>query len=342
MKILQVVDQLKVGGAEKMFVEICNMLYKLNHSVEILYILSDHDLDNKIDQQIPRIHFNRTEKYNIKEYRKLAKILTQYDIVHVHMRHNFRYVYLVKRLFRVKTKVILHDHSSKFTGRNLPLKTILKPRYYIGVSQRLVDWAKNTLGINKKNIYYLRNSVGKTIVQDPSKGKKGFVVVGNIKPLKNQLFAIELMQKFDTELTLIGKIQDEEYFSSLKERVKELNLQDKVHFVHDVDHVQSELHKYELGLMTSTSESGPLVTIEYLAQGLPFVTNNVGEVTKEIYEEIKPQVVDGAENIDEWVEKIQKTRKNPPNNLESIYERHFSPEDYIEKCLKIYQNILDS
>ncbi|WP_418637698.1 glycosyltransferase, partial [Winogradskyella sp.] len=112
MKVLQVIDKLNVGGAERVCVDLTNLMFEKNINVSILTFDSKGKLQEDLHQQIFKINLNRKNKYNILKAYRLSKIIKQYDIVHVHMRHVYRYVKLVSLLFFVKTPVILHDHTS--------------------------------------------------------------------------------------------------------------------------------------------------------------------------------------------------------------------------------------
>ena len=55
--------------------------------------------------------------------------------------------------------------------------------------------------------------------------------------------------------------------------------------------VGSRLRTYDLGIVGSRTESGPIALIEYLAAGLPFVTTDVGQVVAELPADLRRWVV---------------------------------------------------
>jgi hypothetical protein len=59
-----------------------------------------------LDKKIAKIEFKRENKFNILMANKLSKILKSYDILHVHLRHVYRYVKIVCLIFGVKTKLV--------------------------------------------------------------------------------------------------------------------------------------------------------------------------------------------------------------------------------------------
>ncbi|MDT7831925.1 glycosyltransferase [Flavobacteriaceae bacterium S356] len=341
MKILQIIDILDVGGAERVFVNMCNLLHSNKIDVSALVFGRKGKLEGTLSKKIPRIDFKRKAKYGIGEWYALSKILRQYDILHVHMRHNFVYIKLIATIFRVNVKIILHDHSSNFDHVSIPLKSFLRPNYFIGVSKQLVEWSKNTLGVQKNKTFLLYNTVLKERIDVLAKDKEGIVVVGNIKPGKNQLFVINLMPSIHEDVTFIGKVQDLSYFQQLKDRINTLNLGNRVTFMTEIDNVQYQLPKFKLALMSSTKESGPLVLIEYLAQDLPFVSYKTGEVSNLLEKEI-PEFFLSSFEESLWIKKIKEISNYKGLELSTIYEKLFSPSKYIQLCTDIYQKVVSS
>lgn len=242
MKVLQVIDQLGIGGAERVVIDMTNLLHEANIDVSFLALLGPKDQDFEINSRIPKYYLYRKNKYSINILFSLKNILVNYDIIHVHMRHNFRYVQLVSNIFRLKQKIILHDHFGSIQiDKSIPLflNSILKPKYYIGVSYNLIAWCQIVLGV-KENVFLLQNII---IKQQHSKriNPKGMVLVGNIKPSKNQLFAIELAHFLKKDLTIIGKIQDETYFQLLHDKVQDLEIESNIIFVNDENNPQKHV-----------------------------------------------------------------------------------------------------
>ena len=84
-----------------------------------------------------------------------------------------------------------------------------------------------------------------------------------------------------------------------------------------------------------------IVLIEYLAQSLPFLSTSTGQVYNQINKDIPQFFVDNY-NIDDWNRKLKRLNEVSKNKIEAVYKRNFSSDNYIQKCLKIYQTILNS
>lgn len=338
MKILQIIDTLNVGGAERVCIDISNLLHDKNIDVSVLTISKKGRLAKLLNKDLNLICINRAKKYSLKSALKIIKIIKDYDILHVHMRHTYRYIKIISVLFRVKCNIVFHDHYGKIkVDKKIPrlMNSILKPVFYIGVSKELTSWASKKLNIDKNNIFLLENIIVKKETTKIKKTNKA-VLVSNISPIKNQLFAIKIIQQSkDLSLDIYGNINDTEYFNVLQNYIKKHNLKNRIQFIHDEVNIQSILKKYKFALQTSKSESGPLVLIEYLAQGIPFVSYKTGQVIQTV-DAFLPFSIDNFK-MDNWLTKINEIKDYDSTKITSIYFKCFNPDNYISKCIEIYK-----
>jgi glycosyltransferase involved in cell wall biosynthesis len=102
----------------------------------------------------------------------------------------------------------------------------------------------------------------------------------------------------------------------------------------------SQISASRIGLSTSISESGPLVLIEFLARGIPFLTFKTGEVANLISKYYPEFVIDNL-LLEEWVDRIHciLSKKYEKKDLVEIYKNHFSPENYYTQTKVIYKQI---
>jgi len=137
MKILHVIDELNVGGAEKIFVTICNILHKNHLDVSCLFLLKGGKLKHEINTSIPFFELNRNNKWDIGKLFDCGRILKNFDIIHCHFKHVYFYIQLVCKIFKLNCKVIFHNHSSKTlkTREIILLKYLLKPKFIIVVDK---------------------------------------------------------------------------------------------------------------------------------------------------------------------------------------------------------------
>jgi len=337
IKILQVIDILNVGGAEHIFVDMCNILYENNIDVSVLYILNGGVLKSELNPNIVSFELNRKNKWNLSSMYKCAKILGKFDISHCHLKHVYRYIFIVNFLFRVKSKLLIQDHG--FANRKnktaLLFHKIIKPKFYIGVSKSLVDWAKSNLKIKSENIFFLPNIILKKDFIFENK-EFDLILVSNIKPTKNNNFAIELVNKIDKKLVIIGNNHDNDYFEKIC-NLKNSNTE----IIQNCTNAQEFIAKASFGLHTSNLETGPLVLIEYLAHGLPFLAYETGEIAKILKPHFPEYFIDNFD-VDQWVEKIKliKEAKVDCEKMNFVFNKYFSKEKYFNELTLIYKCIL--
>lgn len=343
MKILKVIDTLNIGGAEKVFIDLTNLLYESGVAVSTLFILNPGLLENQLHQGIQKYKLNRTWKWSPMHMYQCSLILKKYDIIHCHHRYIYAYINLSASLFGIKSKIILHDHYGLIDiDKQVPwtIRGVLKPKYFIGVSSKLNNWAINQLHVNSEQVYLLPNIVRASTIKQQHTRHYDWVLVSNIKPVKNQLFAVELAKQMGKSLLIIGNVQDYAYYQQVKAASE-----GTVHSIvikTGVNNVRPYFSQVQMGLHVSQSETGPLALIEYLSEGLPFITFKTGEVVEMLINSFPEMVVNNFD-IKEWTTAIMSLNQINNNqysqNLIDFYKANFGEQQYVQLCLDIYKKI---
>ncbi len=342
MKILQIIDSLHIGGAERVFVDMCNILHDNNHDISALLLLEDKgELVSLL--RVPILSFSRKSKWDFSSMTKCGKIIKKFDIIHCHSKHVFRYIRLVSILMRVQNRIILQDHSSfKIEGKQLLLfKYILKPHYYIGVSDAINHHAINKVGLSAQNVFLLENIILKSTAKMASPFTD-FVLVSNIKSTKNNLFALEVTNTFqEKSIRIIGHVQEPLYYDKMRSFSQTNKL--STDFVINSQEVQPILKNSKVGLHTSDSETGPLVLIEYLAQGLPFLAYETGEVAKILKPHFPEYFINNFKK-EEWKKRLEIITNSQPDTekMQRVFEKYFGEGQYYNKLINIYKCILNN
>ncbi|WP_439151532.1 glycosyltransferase [Winogradskyella sp.] len=353
MKIIQVIDQLNVGGAERVLVDISNLLHEHGHDVTVLCLLDESVLDTQLNKQIPIIYLRRKNKFNPIYIIRLYKVLKQFNVIHIHLRQVLRYVSLLFYVTQIgKKKVVLfHDHYGKINedksiSESLR-KAIKKCTGYIGVSEQLKDWAvSNDLN---PNVLKLSNIVRTSLKNEKinlSLNTVNIVSVGNFRPQKNYEFLIELIKVLphSYRFTIYGQIVDTDYYNKVIALIDNNNIADRVSVVTNCNSVHSKLLQYHLAIHCADSETGPLVAIEYMSKNLPFITYNTGEVAKQV-KTVFPEFIQNDFIVNSWIDSINDIvlkRDIYVNQLSKFYEENYSEENYLKQCLSIYESLLNS
>ena len=278
---------------------------------------------------------------------RCAALTSGYDIVHVHMRHTWVYLRLACLIFSPSIRLIFHYHygdiaiDQKTTYR---LRGLFKPRFYIGVSRELTRWAIAKLKINETSVFLLENtSVPHYGYSDRYQGD--WVMVSNLRSTKNILFAIRMAIKMKRKLVIFGNPDSSLY---AKEALKFAENSEYAKVVQNETNVEQYFGNFKLAIHTALSETGPLVLLEYMAHGLPFITSSTGEVVSKIREDLAIFIASTFDE-EEWEKSISYLEGEIRSNgealkqkLQNLFNEKFSPKNYLDQCLKIYQNVLAS
>ncbi|MBS1729462.1 MAG: glycosyltransferase [Bacteroidetes bacterium] len=348
--VIQVIDQLHAGGAERVLVGWANILSEKGHSSAVLTTVSPGILRKDIHQEVSFFNLNRQWKWNPFAMYRMIQILKKYDIIHVHSSHNLRYVWLAAKLFRLHKPLFFHEHFY-FEKISWHRRIIYPKTMMICVSKFVRDWAiQNQLSTEKKafllpniilpqKIDIISNTARKTnsIIQ--------IVTTGNIAPRKNYEFILEVFKELKKQLfenfhlTIIGSVADKKYFHYIQNKILLDGLEKQVEFIHDCANIQPILHQFDIALHASKFETGPLVLIEYLAKKIPFLTFQTGQVSEQIKNELPEFVLEHYDPI-LWVSAIQKIisadKKLLHKRMESVFEKNFSVDQYYAKGMHIY------
>lgn len=341
MKVLQVIDRLNVGGAEKVFLNLLTLLNNAeNVQADALIFQRGFPLDDKIDNRATIFFLNRSNKYSFKKLYEANKICSGYDIVHVHMRHCYAYIRAAQLLFGGKYKLILHDHYGNIEIHQLvpsKLNGLMKPKYYIGVSKTLCKWATDKLKINKQTVFLLANTIlaNPSFSFSPAPNNFNMFMVSNIRPDKNVEFAIRVCKKIGRELTIYGNTHDKDYFNYLQNMSGE-----NVHFVQGVTDLTPYYNKHNFAIHCAKSETGPLVLLEYMAYGIPFIAYETGQVAASLKSYL-PDYFMPDFDVNKWAGQIESAFSSRVKSEEQrqLFDQLFSAKAYLEQCLSIYQKI---
>lgn len=338
MRILQIIDSLKLGGAERVVVDISNLLVLKGHETSVLLLRESGELETQLSPDVKLFKLAVSNKYNPIFWKRLFDLIKTFDILHVHMRHNYAKIKFMSLITPTKGKIIFHDHYGDIEFDKevkFYMKNLFKPKYYVGVSSELCSWAHEELKISTNNIYKLPNTIFREIKSSKKKElhNQKIICVSNLRKTKNIEFAMSLAKINNFHLDIVGQIIDEKYFTKLKE-----NSSDNIRFITNCSDTFSILGNYSLAIHTAYSETGPLVVLEYLKFGLNFITYDTGEIPKIIKDDLSRSILDNHK-LDDWSRQITNMRSKPysPVFIKNIFEKYFSVDQYYSDLMKIYK-----
>lgn len=352
VSVVQVIDRLHTGGAERVLVQLANLLHAHGHKVAVVTTVSTGPLAALLHPGITLTCLHRRWKWNPITMHRLISLVRPFDVVHVHSAHNLRYLLLSAKLFGLRKPVFFHEHFGDINinrSASWIKKWLYSQTWLIAVSNQIASWARQEVSMPDKQVFVLPNIIIKETYQHADTRRAdelNLVIVSNIRPTKNIAFAVQVCKALSEainrklHLDIIGQPADATYYDEMKQLIHACQLDQHITFITDCHNVQPLLHRYHLALHTAVSESGPLVLIEYLAQQLPFITYATGEVAAQVQHDLPGMVVDHF-NIPQWVGRIQAILQADQEQLRqhmaALFQQHYSPESYYQRCIEIYK-----
>lgn len=352
MNVLFFISSLQFGGAEKQTVSDANMLVD-NHTVYLCCydpgFISQTLHKDVILLKIPHAAYFRVA-LNIIRICKTYRI----DVIHSSL-YNPMIISSIAGLF-LKTAVVWHFHSHEYELSYLAKKSLVlcskfpSVKKFVCVSNELridlidrfsLPSAKTVIAFNSSNISFSGNL--------PSKVKSNTIIlgyVGRLVELKRvSLFidlALYLIEKeiFDFEILIIG---DGPEFQTIKERIIENSLSDKIKLLGFQLVTQSFYQQFDLFILPSREECLSISLIEAGMMGVPAIAFNVGGNNEIIEDETSGFI---ANDIDAFFNKCyiliadQKLRSEFSQAAQTICTDRFSQSKRKEILIQISESVI--
>lgn len=358
MRILQLIDTLDAGGAERMAV---NMANALSEKIEVSYLCATRFeglLKEDLYKNVKYLFLQKKGTIDFKSFFRFYKFIKEekIDIIHAHSSSFFLAV--IVSLFYRKTKVIWHDHygNSEYVTER-PKRVLQLCSYFFShsfaVNTALASWAKESL--NHKSVSYLPNFVNlsnSAKLKTDLKGIKGkrIVCLANLRPQKDHINLLEAFNRISIDfpeytLHCVGQDFDDAYSKNVYDLVTSLNLNLKVFFYGSCSDVSAILSKCDIGVLSSKSEGLPLALLEYGYAKLPVVVTNIGDCNKVVEDKISGLLVP-SEQPNALSDALSKHIRNKKAaiemglNLNKVITNKFSHSAVIDLILEQYKTIL--
>ncbi len=352
MRILQLIDSLDIGGAEKMAVLYAN---ELAEAGEISYLVSTRKegaLRGSISNRVGYQFLNRKRTADLKALRKLVRFCKGEKISHIQAHGTSVFFACVVKLLLPKIKLIFHDHFGSIDQRKVWRYKVatFNVDLCIAVNEKIAVWNRKKLNIPA---YYLPNfSViskhDNNRLEEPN-SRIQIISVANFRVEKGHTFLLEIAKNLKDsglQLTwnLYGRVSDMSYFQQLKQLQQHLDLEDCVFFYENVPDVGEALLRADIAVLTSSFEGLPLALIEYGLAEKAVVVTRVGACTAIVKENESGFLVE-YENVKDFADKVAFLCRNPDKRqifgarLNETVSESFSAEAVIKKFRLLLESI---
>lgn len=299
---MQVVDSLRLGGTERMAVDLSNALAARGWTVHLVATREAGPLAADLSPSVILHPLSRTSRWDLSGLRAFRRLVRRQRpaIVHTHGWSTLRFVTAALAPGIGVPPVVHHDHgAARYRARSGLYKLVAWPlvQAHLAVGPSFLEPPLRT------RHRLVREVVVNGIPLDRIRAKDDYAVgvparlvsVGNLRVQKDPLGLIAAVALLagrgrSVVLDLVGAAPEPELEAACRAAAAELG-PDVVRFLGRVPEVGQQLGRYDLGIVGSRTESGPISLIEYLAAGLPFVTTEVGEVVARLPEDLRRWVV---------------------------------------------------
>ena len=289
--VLQLIDTLEAGGAERVALALANGLG--DHGVRPTLATTRRQgvLATKLSPLVPALHLGRRRRFDLLAAGRLWRFCSRQhvDVVHAHGTSLWAGCFL--RVGAPHRGLVWHVHSGQRASGGasfLRRQAAAACDRVVTVSEPLAVWAQTELRLPWSHVEYIPNfapaSPDDRTVPAELPGKQGLriVAVANLRPVKDHrtlLHAMGILRRSepDAHLILVGADADAELRRELEASAAEPALAGGVTFLgprHDIDAV---LAAADVGVLSSRAEGFPMTLLEYGRAGLPVVATDVGQ-----------------------------------------------------------------
>ncbi|HEX8563098.1 MAG TPA: glycosyltransferase [Flavobacterium sp.] len=289
MRIVQLIDSLAAGGAERMAVNYANAVAKKGFSA-LVSTRQQGPLVAEISQNVVYLHLNRQKKADFKAVSVLRNFCIKHRIEIVHAHGTSYFFAVLLKLTLPSIKIIWHDHFGFRDQQQVKENKMLWlcARFFTGaivVNKALAAWSIAKLKL--KQVIYLPNFTVLPEVNAPAflPGQHGkrIVYVANLRDPKNHMIVVKAAAEVakmhhDWTFHFIGKDYNDDYSNRLRNAISEMKLEGSV-FIHGQrNDIKAIIAACEIGLIASDFEGLPISLLEYGICGIAVVSTAVGHI----------------------------------------------------------------
>ena len=277
-----------MGGAERITIDIANIMVNKGHEVAIVYLNGENEHKN-IDKSIRLVALDMKKNPLglIEALCKASKFIKQWqpDIVHAQMFHANIFARILKLMVK-KPKLICTEHNKFIGGKSRMMAYRITDSLSdldTNVSKEALDFFIESKSFNKKKSIVMYNGIDlKRFKRDESIKRNNscftFINVGRLTEAKDQANLIDAfkdlyMKHNDVKLIIVGEGEER---ANLTRRIQEYNLENVVSMPGVKTNIQDYYNMADCFVLSSAWEGFGIVVAEAMACELPVVVTDAG------------------------------------------------------------------
>jgi glycosyltransferase involved in cell wall biosynthesis len=356
MRIVQIIDSLEAGGAERMAVNYANALVKNISFSGLIATRKEGDLKEQLDSKVSYLFLRKKKKIDFGAIFRLRKYIKEnrVDIIHAHSSSFFTAV-LVK-LILPRIKIIWHDHygkRAKETKKENRVLIFLSAffSFIFVVNLQLEEWSKKNMKCSK--VIFIPNfttseATAKQLTHLKGNDGKRIVFLANLKNPKNHILILKAFSELKLNeqgwtLHLIGRDYFDKYSNEIKTYIKTYSLENDIYLYGAKNDVRYILSQASIGVLASTEEGFPVTLLEYGLENLAVISTNAGYCSMIIQDGINGLLFNPFSDVEikTQLNKIiddNSLRKKLGENFRESIVKNYSEEIVIKKLILAYKN----
>jgi glycosyltransferase involved in cell wall biosynthesis len=295
MRILQIIDSLEAGGAERMAVNYANALASQLAFSGLVSTREEGPLVEQLDDKVNYLYLNKKYIFDVAAVFRLRNFVKNNNVTIVQAHSSSFFIAFLLKLTCPSVRLIWHDHygDSEVLNKRPTLVFRMILLFFdgiIAVNQKLKNWSIEKLQF--RSAIYLPNFVGsEKEVLSPTilKGTadKRIVLLANLRVQKDHFLVLEVAKKIkqsypDWSFHLIGKDFNDAYSQKIKNLISDYNLEEIVFIYGTKQDIRAILEQATIGILSSKSEGLPVALLEYGFNKKAVVVTDVGDVSSVI------------------------------------------------------------
>jgi glycosyltransferase involved in cell wall biosynthesis len=360
MKILQIINNLGTGGAEKILLNTVPKYVASGITMDVLVLDGKQypflmELQQYKDTTI--YSCGEGSVYNPLLVFRIVKYLRRYDILHVHLFPAMYWVALAKFISFSRTELIFTEHNTTNRRRGNRffkfLDKIMYGRYQkiVTISSEVDAAIKKHLNFDIDRFEYIRNGAPISEIRNTAKAlkedfaipkeEKVIIQVSSFTKQKDQQTLIRSLLRIDERVTLL-LVGEGPLLNVCMDLVAELKLEDRVQFLGIRMDVPALLKMADIVVLSTHFEGLSLSSIEALASGKPFVASEAPGLAPIVKDAGILFPIGDEINLATNINRLLQSNTLYSEIAEKCLERaqQYNIEKMIEKHLNLYQRIL--
>ena len=305
MRIVQIIDSLEIGGAEKMAINYANALSQSVEFSGLVATRAEGNLKSQLHHSVSYLFLKKKSTLDIAAVLRLKKYCKEHKVDYLQPHSSSYFLAMLVKLVYPKIGIIWHDHNglSEFISSEKSLMLKMASYFFKGiivVNYKLKAWAEKEL--NCKRVIYLPNFTTidgseTRVTQLKANAGKRILCLANLRDQKNHFFLLEIAEKLkdlqpDWTFHLVGKDFEDDYSEKIRALIVSKSLENHVFIYGSKNDVKNIINQVDIAILTSKSEGLPVSLIEYGLSKKPVVATKVGEIPLIIHDDVNGFIVE--------------------------------------------------